>query len=86
MGTFGGINVWQKWKDEDFGKKVWEMNRSAIRLIIVTTNLDGFKLGRSLMIHKICQTFLLYGICEHYVEYITYSNYLDNGIHTRFTY
>ena len=29
-------NVWQK--------KVWQMNRSAKGLLIVTTNLDGFSL------------------------------------------
>ena len=41
---FGGISVWQKRKDKDSEKKVWEMNRSAIRLIIATTHMDDFAL------------------------------------------
>ena len=46
MGKFGGNNVWWKWMDEGFGKKVRWMNRLANRLlIIVTTNLDGFSLA-----------------------------------------
>ena len=40
-GKYGSHNVWQKWMDE----KVWQMNRSAKRLLIVTTNLDGFSLA-----------------------------------------
>ena len=32
-------NIRQKWMD-----KVWRMNRSAQRLLIVTTNLDTFSL------------------------------------------
>ena len=45
MGKFGIDNVWQKWIDEDFDKKVWQMNGSAKRLLNVTTNLDGFSLA-----------------------------------------
>ena len=31
--------------DEDFGKKVWQINRSSKRLIIVTHNWDDFSLA-----------------------------------------
>ena len=41
MGKFGGDNVWQKWMDT---KTVCLVNRSAQRLLVVTTNLDGFSL------------------------------------------
>ena len=41
---FGDGNVWRKWMDEDFGEKSLT-NRSVIRLLIVTTNLDGFSLA-----------------------------------------
>ena len=44
-GKFGSNNAWQKWMNENFNKKVWRMNRSDIRLSIVTTDLDGFRLG-----------------------------------------
>ena len=44
-GKFGNNNVWQKWMDKHFSEKVWQMNRSAKRLLIVTTNLDGFSLA-----------------------------------------
>ena len=43
-GMFGRDDVWQKWMDEDFGKKVRQINISAKRLLIVTNNLDGFSL------------------------------------------
>ena len=42
MGKFGRDNVWQKWMNEDFGQKIWQMNRSTKRLLIVATNLDSF--------------------------------------------
>ena len=50
------LSIWQK--------KVWRMNRSANRLSIVTTNLDGFSLanhGRFVKFAKLspCQTFSL---------------------------
>ena len=47
MRKFGNDNVCLKWMDEDFGKNVWRMNRLAKRLLIVTTNLDGFSLANS---------------------------------------
>ena len=31
--------------DENFGKTVWQMNRLANKLLIATTNLDGFSLA-----------------------------------------
>ena len=48
-------------------KIVWQMNRSAKELLIVTTNLDGFSLAncrRFAKFYKLstCQTFPLYGI------------------------
>ena len=43
-GKFGGANVWQKGMDKDSGEKIWQMNRLAKRLLIVTTNLEGFSL------------------------------------------
>ena len=44
-------------------KKVWRINRSANRLLIVSTNLDGFSLTNrgQFAKHSPCQTFLLYG-------------------------
>ena len=42
-------------------EKIWQMNRSAKSLVIVTTNLDGFSLANHcMMIHQICQTFPQY--------------------------
>ena len=50
-------------------KKVWWMNRSAKRLLIVTTTLDGFSLANHRRFTKfakfsIRQTFPIYGICK----------------------
>ena len=50
-------SVWQK---------VWQMNRSAKGLLIVTTNLDDFSLANCRLFAKFVklssrQTFLLYG-------------------------
>ena len=47
-------------------KKVWQMNRSAKGLSMVTTNLDGFSLANRRRFAKFTelsprQTFLLYG-------------------------
>ena len=33
-GKFGGDNVWRKWMDEDYGKKIWQINRSTRSLAI----------------------------------------------------
>ena len=61
-----------------FSKKVWWINRSAKRLLIVSTNLDGFGLLNHMqMIRQICQTFpcqtfLLYGI-----KFITVATFKD---------
>ena len=40
-GELGDVNVWRRRMDKDFGKKVWQINRSIKRLLIVTANLDG---------------------------------------------
>ena len=55
-------------------KKVWRINRSANRLLLVSTNLDGFNLANYGQFTKFAklsprQTFPLYGSC-----YIQYSN------------
>ena len=44
-------------------KKVWQMNRSAKGLLMVTTNLDGFSLANCRRFTKLStrQTFPLYG-------------------------
>ena len=47
-------------------EKVWQMNRSAKRLLIVTTTLDGFSLANRRQFTKFTklsthQTFPLYG-------------------------
>ena len=42
-GKFGGQNVWRIYYFQTFGKKkVWQMNRSAKGLSMVTINLDVF--------------------------------------------
>ena len=56
---FGESNIWQK--------KVWRMNRSAKKLLIVITNLDGFSLANCRQFAEFAklsthQTFLLYSI------------------------
>ena len=48
-------------------KKVWRINRSANRLSILSTKLDGFSLANDVQFTKFaklspCQTFLLYSI------------------------
>ena len=47
-------------------KNVWRINRSANRLLIVSTNLDGFSLVKYGWFTKLSsrQTFLLYGTVE----------------------
>ena len=45
--------------DEDFGQKSWVDKQSAKWSLTVTTNLDDFWFGKSIMIH---QMFLPYGI------------------------
>ena len=44
-------SIWQN--------KIWQINRSAYRLLIVSTNLDGYSLANRCQIR---QTFPLYGI------------------------
>ena len=44
-GKFGRGKVWQIYFLQAFGKKVWQLNRSARRILIVSTNLDGFSLA-----------------------------------------
>ena len=38
----GSDNAWLKQMDKDFRKQIWQMNKSANSLLIVTTNLDDF--------------------------------------------
>ena len=40
-GKFGREKVWRIYSFQTFGK-VWQINRSAKRLLIVSTNVDGF--------------------------------------------
>ena len=66
-------SIWQK--------KVWRINRSANRLSIVSTKLDGFSLanhGRFAKFTKLspCQTFPLYGSWDE-----SYKLWLFNGCH-----
>ena len=58
-GKFGELISLSLWR-----KKVWQINRSANRLLIVSTNLDGFSLVNHRQFAKLSphQTFLLYGI------------------------
>ena len=63
-GKFGREKLCEFALSEHLAKKVWRMNRSANRLSIVTTNLDGFGLvnhGRFAKFTKFspCQIFLL---------------------------
>ena len=56
---FGESSIWRK--------KVWQINRSANRLSIVSTKLDGFSLANHRRFTKFAklsphQTFLLYGM------------------------
>ena len=44
VGKFGGNNVWLKWMDKHIDEKVWRIHKLDKRLLIVTTNLDGFSL------------------------------------------
>ena len=44
-GKFGWEKLWRICFSEHLAEKVWRMNRSANRLSIVTTNLDGFSLA-----------------------------------------
>ena len=41
----GGNNIWQKWMDEDFCKNSLVNKQIDQRLLIVTTNFDGFSLA-----------------------------------------
>ena len=55
------LSIWRK--------KVWRINRSANRLSIVSTKLDGFSLANHRQFAKFtklspCQTFPLYGIMQ----------------------
>ena len=45
VGKFGGGNVWQIDSFQVFGERVWRINISTEKLLIVSTNLDGFSLG-----------------------------------------
>ena len=54
---FGELTLSNIWRT-----KVLGINRSANRLLIVSTNLDGFSFSESRMIRQIHQTFLLYNI------------------------
>ena len=58
--------VWRTDSFEHLAKKVWWINRSANRLLIVSANLDGFNLMNHGWFAKFTkfsphQTFLLYG-------------------------
>ena len=57
FGKFTFLSIWRK--------KVWQINRSANRLLIVSTTLDGFSLVNHRRFTKFtklspCQTFPLY--------------------------
>ena len=60
-GKFGELTRFEHWR-----MKVWQINKSANRLLIVSTNLDGFSLANRELFTKSaklfpCQTFSLYG-------------------------
>ena len=59
-----------KWMDKDFRKrKVWQMNRSAKRLLIINTILLWWII---IMIHQIRQSFPLATKISHYMVYFLY--------------
>ena len=59
VGKFGELTLF-----EHLTKKVWQLNRSPNRLLIVITNLDGFSLVNHGRFTKFTpyQTFPLYGM------------------------
>ena len=69
-GKFGRGKVWGIDSSRAFGKKVWQINISTNRLLIISTNLDGFSLANHGRFAKCspCQTFPLYDNGElHYI-------------------
>ena len=63
----GGENLVNRLVSSIWRKKVWQINRSANRLLIISTNLDGFSLVNHRQFTKFanvspCQSFLPYGI------------------------
>ena len=69
-----------------YSGKVWRINSLANRLLIVSTNLDGF--GKSWTIHQIhqtfpCQTYTLYGNNQIHTHTITLLHYINTThVHT----
>ena len=61
-----------------FEKKVWQMNRSAKGLLIVTTILDDF----SLVNHRPFTKFVKLSTCQ---TFLLYSNYIPLPITTLLT-
>ena len=45
-GKFGEVTLFEHLAKENLVKKVWQINRSDNRLLIVSTNLDGFSLAK----------------------------------------
>ena len=57
MGKFGGDNVWKKWLDEDFGKKLWRMNGLA-KMLLIGMGLSGPHTSKSFIGSCIGNTYL----------------------------
>ena len=75
--------VWWIYSSIVWWKKVWQINRSLNRLLIVSTNLDGFSLlnhSRFSKFAKIssCQTFLLYNIYKCCSWFLVICNHSQN--------
>ena len=51
-GNFGGGNVGELTRFEHLAKKVWQINRSANRLLMISTNLDGCSLANHVQFAK----------------------------------
>ena len=66
MGKFGGHKVWQIDFSSTWRKKVWRINSSTNRLLIVSANLDGFSLtnhGRVAKFAKLACYTVIYFLC-----------------------
>ena len=59
-GKFGELTLF-----EHLAKEVWQINRSANRLLIVSTNLDGFSLANHERFAKLSRYMVDYRVSIH---------------------
>ena len=81
-GKFGEVTLFEHLVKESLVKKVWQINRSDNRLLIVSTNFDGFSLAKH---GPNSPNFPLYGT-THFTDATTCIHVVPAYVHIACTY